>query len=181
MALQPVPGRGVFEWIRVGYDYLPGVQQEQQWECGPACIGILLHMKDHPAAGMITLEALRTKSRTFPGGYEPGRGVEPGNLVAMLHYYGFRKSRAGRYPQIRKMLRETSTDFPLIVATYFPQKHFVVSCGYDKAREEYLFSDPAHGVGAVRLLSDRDIGPNMYRYPVPNQRAYLRGFFVTVQ
>jgi ABC-type bacteriocin/lantibiotic exporter with double-glycine peptidase domain len=180
VALKPVPGRGVFEWFRVGYDYLPGVMQEQRAECGLACIGLVLHMKDHKEAGMMTIEKLRERSRALPLGYDPLNGTSPDNLVSMLHSYGYKKSRTGCYPQIRKMLRMTSLDLPLIVSVYFPEKHFVVACGYRSETKEYLFSDPAYGVGTMKLEGHK-LHENFYRYAIPGQDGGLRGFYITVQ
>lgn len=82
--------------------------------------------------------------------------------------YGYKNTTLHTAPSIMPLLGLTSIARPIIVAVEFPNvcRHFVVACGHQQLRrprrfstdepvvDEYLFSDPAHGVGWLRLAKD---------------------------
>jgi hypothetical protein len=91
--------------------------------------------------------------------------------------YGYKDTVLHKGPSIMTVLGLTSIARPLIVAVAFPNvgRHFVVACGHQRVHqqprrpkrfptddprvEEYLFSDPAHGIGWLRLDKDEVYEP----------------------
>jgi len=96
-------------------------------------------------------------------------GSSLANLEQMLNGYGCQDTTLHWVPSLMPLLGLTSIARPLIVAIRWRPngRHFVVVCGHRQLRrprrlatdnpmiDEYLFSDPAYGVGWLTVTSNQ--------------------------